>query len=326
MNTNQRKKRGISFYLKILVSLVLIFYVFYKAGLPELIETLKGTDFFFLGLALSITPVLIFLSSWKWQILLSAQGSRVSLGRLYALYLVGYFFNNVMPSNVGGDIIRAYELGRYTHKEAESFASVFLERFTGLTVLIFLALIAFLIKVGSIGDARLTIVMGIVLAGYIGIFPFILDQRAFNLIYKKARVRILKELMAKLQKVQSALMNYKGKNQALIFAMIISILFYMLAVVNVYLGCLAFGVQVSLAKLFIGVPIIMVISMLPISIGGIGLSEWAYFFIFTTLGITGSLGLSVALLMRAKAVVCGLLGGLFYSSMSGKLTPSNCRS
>lgn len=318
MNTNQRKKRGTGFYLRILVSFALIFYVFYKAGLTELIETLKGVDFFFLGLAFAITPVLIFLSSWKWQILLSAQGIKVSLGKLFALYLVGIFFNNLMPSTVGGDVIRAYELGKYTHKRAESIASVFMERFTGLTALIFLALIAFLVKVDSFGDARLTIVMGIVMVGYVSAFPLILDQRVIAFIHKKAKVRILKKLIDKLQKVQSAIMDYKGKNSALGIAMIISFLFYMVAVVNVYLGCLAFGVQMPLVKLFMGVPIILVISMIPITLGGIGLSEWAYFLIFTKLGATGSLGLSVALLMRVKAVAFGLLGGVFYSSMSEK--------
>ena len=318
MNTNQRKKRGIGFYLRILVSSALIFYVFYKTGLTELIETLKCADFFFLGLAFAITPVLIFLSSWKWQILLSAQGIKVSLARLVVLYLMGYFFNNIMPSSVGGDVIRAYELGKYTHKKAESIASIFIERFTGLTALIFLALIAFLVKVRSFGDARLNIVMGIVVVGYISAFPLILDQRAFAFIHKKVRVRILKELMDKLQKVQSAIIDYKGKNRTLGIAMIISFFFYIVAVVNVYLGCLAFGVHMPMAKLFLGVPMILVISMLPISIGGIGLSEWAYFFIFTKLGAAGSLGLLVALLMRVKAVVFGLLGGFLYSAITGK--------
>jgi uncharacterized protein (TIRG00374 family) len=317
MNTNnQRKKRGIGFYLRILVSFALIFYVFYKAGLTELIETLKCADFFFLGMAFAITPVLIFLSSWKWQILLNAQGIKVSLSRLFALYLVGIFFNNIMPSNVGGDVIRAYELGEYTHKKAESMASIFMERFTGLTALIFMALIAFLIKMRSFGDARLTIVMGIVVVGYVSAFLLILDQRVIAFIQKKVKVRILKKLVDKLQKIQSAIMDYKGKNRTLGIAMIISFFFYIVTVLNVYLGCLAFGVLMPLTKLFLGVPIILVITMIPITVGGIGLSEWAYFFIFTKLEAAGSLGLSVAILMRVKALAFGLLGG--YLSMTKK--------
>lgn len=321
MNTNQRKKSGIGFYLKIIVSLVLIFCVFYKASMAELTETLKHVDFFFLCMAFAITPVLIFLSSWKWQILLSAQGIKVSLGKLVVLYLVGIFFNNIMPSNVGGDVIRAYKLGTYTHKKAESMASVFVERFTGLTALIFLALIAFLVKGSFISDDRLTIFIGIVVVGYVSAFILLLNQRVTTFTQKKIRVRILKKLMDKLQKVQSAIVDYKGKNLALGIAMILSFLFYIVAVVNVYVGCLAFGVHVPLEKLFIGVPIILLISMIPITVGGIGLSEWAYFSIFTKLDATGSLGilgLSVALLMRVKVVAFGLLGGVFYLSMSEK--------
>jgi uncharacterized membrane protein YbhN (UPF0104 family) len=87
-----------------------------------------------------------------------------------------------------------------------------------------------------------------------------------------------------------------------------------LAVVNVYLGCLAFGEHVSLVSLTLAVPIILTISLAPISLGSVGLQEWGYFVVFEHLGIPGSLGLSVALLMRAKALIMGGIGGFFYAS------------
>jgi len=320
-NRDRSEKKRIGFYLKGLVSLGLMFYVLYKAGPAELIETLKDTNLLFLGLCLAIAPLLIFLSSWKWKILLKAQDIEVSLTRLFALYLVGCFFNNLLPSNVGGDVVRAYELGKYTQKKAESWASVFLERFTGLTVLIFLALIASLVKVGSFTDVRLTVAIGAVVVSYVIIFSLVLDQRIFAFVRKKTKTRILNELLNRLQKFQSAIAAYKGKNRALGIAIIISFFFYVAAVINVYLGCLAFSVHLPLLKLFIAVPIILTICLIPISLGGIGLSEWAYLFVFTQLGATGSLGLSVALLMRAKAVVLGILGGVLYYSVHTKNIP-----
>lgn len=319
INNSTKKSRGFSFYLKTFVSIILIAYVFHKVGWSQLLLTLKNTNGVFLALCVSITPILILISSSKWQILLRAQGIKVSLPRLFFLYLVGYFFNNVLPSNVGGDIVRAYELSKYTTKKAESLASVFLERFTGLTALIFFALIAYFISVSSVADNRLTLAIGIAALGYLSILTLILNRKILGFVEKKVKYKVVKKVMEKFTKFQDAIKAYKNKKRTLVYAMVNSVIFYVIAVANVYLGCLAFGTNISFTKLLLVVPLVLVISMIPITIGGIGLSEWAYVFAFTSLvGATASLGLSVALLMRAKNLSFGLIGGVFFSTLGSR--------
>ena len=109
-------KKGISYYLRFFISIALIYYVFRQAGLSKLWSVLRNTNLVFLGLSIAITPILIIISSWKWQVILRSQNIRLSLTRLFGLYMVGYFFNNILPTNVGGDVIRAYSLGKSTGK------------------------------------------------------------------------------------------------------------------------------------------------------------------------------------------------------------------
>jgi len=78
------------------------------------------------------------------------------------------------------------------------------------------------------------------------------------------------------------------------------------------LGCLVFDVHVSLTKLSMAVPIMLVLFMMPISIGGIGLQEWAYYFVLGMVGVPGAVGLSLGLLNRTTTLVMGLLGGAIY--------------
>ena len=92
--------------------------------------------------------------------------------------------------------------------------------------------------------------------------------------------------------------------------------FYLLAVVNVFVSGMAFGVLVRFDVLIVVVPVVLVISMLPISLGGIGLQEWAYVFTFAAAGVGGSVGLLVALLMRLKSLVNGLIGAALYARES----------
>src|SRR3990172_9588478 len=148
-----RKKYGAAFYLRLAISLGLILYILNKVGLEALWETIRTANLSYLVLSISITPVLILVSSWKWHVILAALGVRYSFGGLFWLYVVGYFFNTVLPTNVGGDVVRAVILGKKTGKNPQAFSSVFVERFTGLTALLLMAIVAFLLAIRKLWDA-----------------------------------------------------------------------------------------------------------------------------------------------------------------------------
>src|SRR5207249_5211049 len=89
----------------------------------------------------------ITAGAYKWGILLAAQGIRVPLYYLLRYTFVGLFFGNFLPSNVGGDVVRAYDLARFTERKAVSSASVVVDRLTGLMVFIASAVVMGVIAV-----------------------------------------------------------------------------------------------------------------------------------------------------------------------------------
>lgn len=308
-------KKILNIILRWLISIALIVYVFYKVDLAKLWQTISGINITYFILSIAITPLLIFLSSWKWQVILRAQGIRALGWRLFWLYMVGYFFNTVLPTNVGGDVVRAYALGKSTGENAKAFASVFIERFTGLTALILIALVAFFVAVRTLWDFWLNIAMAVSIVGYCALVLLIYNQKYLNWLENHIHFSLLHKIIAKLKKFQNAILSIRQHRGTLIFAMINSFVFYFAAVVNVWITAQAFNCRMTLLDSLILTPVIMVIMMLPISIGGIGLAEWAYFFTFERFGFGGAAGLSVALLMRLKALVAGLFGGIYYSSL-----------
>jgi uncharacterized protein (TIRG00374 family) len=126
----------------------------------------------------------------------------------------------------------------------------------------------------------------------------------------------VKKTLKKVQSFQEAVYTYRNRKATLLNAMLLSILFYVNSVFIVYAGCLAFNYQVLLSDLFVAVPIILVIFMMPISLGGIGVQEWAYYFVLGMVGVPGAIGLSLGLLYRARAVFFGLIGALVYPMVS----------
>lgn len=307
-------KRGFHFFARIVVSVTLISYVFYKAGFNQIWETLKHTDGFFLLLSFIMTPILVFVSAWKWHVILKALTINVSIFRCFWLYILGYFFNSVLPTNVGGDVVRAYALGKSTGRPAEAFSSVFVERFTGLSVLLFMAILAFGLALRKLWSVWLTVALLICILGYASILVTILNPKILRW-FSHRQVGAAQKIVIKLGKFQKATLSLKNDKRAFIFAVVNSFLFYVLAVVNVYASALAFRAPITFLDALIITPIVMVITMIPISIGGIGLAEGAYFFVFGRMGIPGAVGLSVALLLRAKALAAGIVGGFYYTTL-----------
>lgn len=318
---NQRKKKSrFFFFLKITVSVLLLVYVIWKSGLDSaagrasLLDTLQQVNLFWLVVSIAVGIILTLISTWKWQVLLRSKGIEVSLARLLLFYFIGRFFNMFLPSSVGGDVMRVWELSRHSGEKYEALASVLVERLSGMATLVLVAAVAVLVHdyqlpVLSAGVLLLT-VMNIV------IFWLILDQRILPLISRliKGRLALADRLLAKLSRLQDAVREYKDNKLVLVQVFAISCLFYFMAVVNVWSTALAFSPNVSFSSMLLAVPAILLAMNLPVSIGGIGLLEAAFTFFFPVFGYSAALAVSTALLMRFKNILYGLAGGLLHLS------------
>ena len=293
-------------------SVLLLYLVLRKVGLDELLATLKSANPYWVLISWALEPLLLLASVIKWQILLRSQKLEVSFPRLFGLYMVGRFFNNFLPTTVGGDVVRGYELGNYTRDHARSMASVFVERLTGFIVLIILAIISLFSRLRSVGDIRLSLGLWAVMAGLLAALWMILDPRLLDLIERRVNLPIVQPYVPKFRKFHSGLVAYRAEKQALAAALFWSCVFMVLAIANVYASALAFYKPVSFLEIAAVVPVILVVSMLPLTFNGLGVQEWAFVLLFPWIGLPASVGLSTIVLIRAKSLLVGVLGGFVY--------------
>ena len=306
------------------VTALLVTYVLHKTGL----FTAQGWHDLFFTFAQARIPyllgsigvgILVTLSSTiKWYMLLRSQGLMVTFWRLFAYYIIGKFFNLVLPTSLGGDVVRMYQLGQYTERRADAAASVFVERFTGLITLVLLTLVAVVINLHLFNLSWLTFALIVATGGMILVSWLIIDKRLVELVRRLfgKRIQPLGSLLDKITTFHDAVLAYKDDPVALLIAFVNSLIFHLLAVVNVWISARALGLDLSLLDLMAAVPIILFIMNLPISIGGIGLMEFAYSFILGIYGATPTLAISTGLLMRAKSFVYAAVGGLLYALVS----------
>lgn len=320
--------------LRILATIILLALVVYFAGLfdaekrSELWQTIKNPDWFWLVVCVLVGVLVNVSSSIKWWMLVKAGGLKVGFVRTWAYYMVGMFYNLIMPTSVGGDVIRSYEMGKYTNNQAMSLASVFVERYTGVVVLLLLSLVAVFINTTQFNVPIITyslLAFSIALAG-LGWLAF--DGRSLGLVKRifGGIHSFIDKIFAKVQKLHEAVLVYRQNKGALSWAFINSLVFYALAVLNVFTTAKVFNVDVDLHAIVLATPVIMLLMNIPLSIGNHGIMEFAFTMTFELLGLGAILGLSTALLIRLKSFLDGAIGAVLhpiYSTVSAKEIEKN---
>ena len=142
------------------------------------------------------------------------------------------------------------------------------------------------------------------------------DTVIFVKTWLHRRMPFLTGISGKFDKLHRAVLEYRDDRSALVIALLNTFLFYLLAVINVYVTARAFSPEIGFQELCVAVPLIMFIMNLPISMGGIGLMEFAFIFIFDISGYSSTLALSTALLMRIKSFFDAGIGGMLYPLLS----------
>jgi uncharacterized protein (TIRG00374 family) len=308
--------------LKIVVSLGLIVYLFSQVDMAQVGAAMAAANYSYLILALVLYLGAITNGCLKWYILLRALGISVPFGSLLAYTFVGVFFNNFLPANVGGDLMRGYSLARDTERAEEVAVSVFVDRIVGLVAFMSAALVTAIVAVYVTGRTDL---QGIVLAAFValgvifGIFVLLLSRRLRALMGRLFRLPFLAPVAPIYERLSEAMAVYSHSYGALLLAFCVSLLTLLLSNFVNYLIFQAVGGGVPLLYIFLFNPLIAFVLLVPISVGGLGVGQGAYVFFFGLVGVPEHLALSVSLIMQMIIYLTSLPGGVLW--WKGRKTP-----
>jgi hypothetical protein len=296
--------------LKILVSLALIAVILRSVDVEALWKTVRGADPWYLLAALAVVMAGVALRSYRWQILLHDQEVRASLGELTALWFISFLFTNLLPSGIGGDAIRMYELSRDSERGAEAVSSVLVDRFMGLFALqaIGLAALAFSWRLvpGEVVIVTLVVFGASLLAAWVVSF-----RPLWNALAR--RVPLFDRLMS-IKAVGALVRSLQGYSPpALARAFGVGLVFNVfLIATNVLIGT-ALGIDLRLSYYMVFVPLTSLVLVLPISFAGLGVREGTYVFLFSQVGVSQEVAFSLSLLIYVLGTVApGLVGGVVY--------------
>jgi glycosyltransferase 2 family protein len=305
-------KKKIFSILRIVISFGLLSLLFYimRNEMQHICKTIADSNLKFIGIAVVLILGNIFMLAYRLKVIFVGENLNISLWRSIQLTYVGYYFNNFMPTAVGGDIVKAHYASLGNKEKAKSYASVLMDRILGLYTFSVVAAVALIIDNGKTQlETVKFIVFALLLMGAFG-FVVITNSKVAAIIEKIfAKLKMFK-LGEKLSSIYSIVQDYKNRRGVIIKSFLISVFAQALYFTAVYLFFLSLGVRVNLANIFLIMPVVIFISMIP-SIGGLGVREGAIVAFFSPLA-GRDVAFAVSILVLFGLLLTSIIGGIIY--------------
>ncbi len=299
------RKEALKLVVRLLVAVVLIALLFRNLDLTQLGHRLLNLSWQGTAAAFALVFLAIGISAWKWGLILQARQHPLPFLTLLRLYFVGLFFNNVLPTAVGGDAVRAWEATKETREVPEAIGSVVSERLIAGVALGLTALLGLPFIESDSSTAKMVALFLVIDVAMVALF--LIPKVAEGIVGKALpnRLATLKAVVAQtVQVVRETLQN----TSLFVTVLVMSVIFQVcVAGVNAAIFQ-AIGAHVSLAHCVIYTPMIFTIAMLPISISGFGVREAAYWYFFSQVGVGQAEAVATSLLFFVIVGICSLPG------------------
>ncbi len=288
--------------LRIAGSLALLAFIAWRLDWSRFTGAFARVDYTLWAAGVAIYVLAQVVSALRWQLLSRPLGFDLGLGRYVSLYFIGMFFNLVLPTSVGGDVVRAGYLAWGTRRRGAAFLSVLADRGSGLVMLVAMACLAGLFVRGLMPGWMESILWA--MAGLL-----LLSAVCVPFIPRIARWRVLG---TKGPLVTEAVEAYGRRPRLLVIAAALSLVIQLSGVVQMGLIAHGMGLDVSWTYLAVVVPLVALLTLLPISINGMGLREYGLVVLLGPVGVPTADAVLLSLLQFGAAVAASLLGAGFY--------------
>jgi hypothetical protein len=293
--------------IKILVSAALLYFALRKANFSDLASRIDVDSLGWIGLAIAVTLLQIFVGVLRWREVSAECGAPLGTMQAMRYNMIGAFFNQTLPSSIGGDAVRLWLVARAGAGWRAATYSIFVDRAIGLIALAIIIVASlpwsYSLISDSYGRSALLFVDFAALAGGVGFlivgklpWPWLKTWWGTHHIHACAVIA-------------NRVIFSRERGPAIA---VLSILVHVLAVVIAWCVVRSIAAPVLFGQIFQLIPPVMLITMLPISIAGWGVREATMGLAFGYAGLMTNEGINVSLLFGAVYFIVGAFGGLVW--------------
>jgi glycosyltransferase 2 family protein len=309
-------RRTLSLLAKATISILLLYLSLHSIDLGTLGARLSRLESGWIVLALSLLTVQVVLLAVRWRNISPACGANLPFILALQISFIATFFNQVLPSTVGGDGMRIWLFARKGAGWTSAMYSVLLDRIAGVLVLALIVIACLPFTFSLIHDSIARAVPLVIGVGVItGTLVFVLIGRHFRQLFDRWR---LTRHLAAASRISAALCS-SHRDAAIVFACSVAI--HLITAAAAWCCAKAIASPVSFAQILFLLPPVLLIATLPVSIAGWGVRESSFMFAFAHAGLAQSDGLAISILFGAASFIVGLVGGIIWIAYGLQLRP-----
>lgn len=306
------------FAVKAVVSAGLFAWIVKDVDLGKVVSVIRNADPVLLASAFGLFFLGYLLTALRWRSLMSIHGVNPPLHVLVQSFMVGIFFNNLLPSTIGGDVSRMYDVWRIAKDKVSAVSVVLVDRFMGVLALILWASAAVAVstEIRAIPAVTVPVLMVLIAALVVAALIFGRPRAILSRLggVSDQLIRAMPSfLAAPARKVAAAFGPYYDRSPVLLRALAISLVLQLNVIIHFWLIARALDIQIPLLALCVVIPCALMIMMLPISINAIGVREATFVYFMSLFGVGGEKAVVFAWVAFFFVLFQGLLGGLVFA-------------
>ncbi|PIP27954.1 MAG: hypothetical protein COX29_03580 [Candidatus Moranbacteria bacterium CG23_combo_of_CG06-09_8_20_14_all_35_22] len=307
-NEIKKNNNKIKLFLKLFATALFLGWIFFKIDWSEVLIYFEKLDIWWMFAFVIIYAGGTLISSSKWKILADFKGIHLKFWDIFKIYLTGAFINNFFPSIIGGDTYRSYTLGKAGGKKyLEATSTVLADRIIGFAGVMLLILFFSLLDLKAVFKNHILLVANLAIIAFFGI-NFLLAVIRKNSIWNKVK-RFIPEKIIKLIREIYFYQQYGVLAKTLFLGAAFNFIGVGLASWMLFVDL---HIPISFIDFMIAISIVSIVSSIPVSIGNIGIKEWAFITFFGIFGVDGEAAISIAIFGRFLQMLVSFFAIPFY--------------
>src|SRR5437764_4948822 len=288
--------------IKVAVSVALLALLFSRVDVSRLWANARQASLSWIAVALGVYVLTILATVWRWWLLVEAQDADIPFGALYASMSVALFFNNFLPSSIGGDVVRIADTARVMRSKTLAATVVLADRTMGMMALVLLAATGVTLVTAS-GHASLPIwpswlwaafTAGMVVGGLM-----LWSPGGVGWVLRPLTVLHPEWVAGRIGSITTSLQRFRNHLGAVITCFGGAVVVQILTVVFAWATAHALAIPIHAYDLAVVVPLAGVVQVLPVSINGFGVREGMYMLYFVRIGLPKESAMALSLTTTA---------------------------
>ncbi len=292
--------------IKIGVSLGLFVLIFRAVDFREVLEVVRTLNPWLLVPALGLQILSALIAAVRWYMIMHELSFAKGPPFYIRSYFKGTFFNQALPTSIGGDALRVLEAAKVGGGKREAFYGVFIDRIVGLLGLLLLNLIAIFINPVFLKDnpAVHYVIIAMAVSGFVGVFILVLLGDVKWLTSNRV-TKLIHDLSHRIRTV------YRS-GRTITIQVFLSVVIHLLSMLTVYLIGLSIGLEYDLFIYLVVVPPVILLTIIPLSLAGWGVRESGMIGLFLLIGAEKASILSMSLIYGLMLVAASMPGLYFF--------------